>query len=67
MNHISLHRRLTRSQHYRKISGVCSGIALHWEQPIWLVRVLAVASLIFFTTPTAVAYLMAVLLLPSGR
>jgi len=48
-----------------KVSGVCAGLAKHWEQPRWVIRVGALACLFCLPMVTAVAYVMAVLLLPT--
>jgi phage shock protein PspC (stress-responsive transcriptional regulator) len=55
-----LHRDTTNS----KISGVCAGLASHWGQPRWLIRVAAVVCLIALPKATAIAYVTAVLLIP---
>ena len=55
-----LHRDITNS----KISGVCAGLASHWNQPRCLIRIAAVVCLIALPMPTAIAYVMAVLLIP---
>ena len=57
--------RLYRDTTGGKVSGVCSGLAKHWQQPSWLIRVAAVALLITLPVPTAVAYVMAVVLIPT--
>lgn len=57
--------RLYRDNVRRKISGVCAGVANHFDQPTWAVRVLAVAAFIFAPVPAAIAYLLAVLLIPA--
>jgi phage shock protein PspC (stress-responsive transcriptional regulator) len=57
--------RLHRDTVHSKVSGVCAGLAKHWDQPRWLIRVAAIALLIALPMPTAVAYIMAVLLIPS--
>ncbi|WP_286234651.1 PspC domain-containing protein [Thalassotalea sediminis] len=49
----------------RKISGVCAGIANHYELPSWGVRIAAIVSLFTFPVVTAVAYITAAVLLPN--
>jgi phage shock protein PspC (stress-responsive transcriptional regulator) len=56
--------RLHRDIDNGKVSGVCAGLAAHWDQPRWLIRVAALVCLIALPMPTAVAYIMAVLLIP---
>jgi phage shock protein C len=43
--------------------GVCAGLAEFFDFEAWVVRVLAVASLLFFTTFTAVIYIVMAFLL----
>lgn len=50
---------------YRKIAGVCAGFAGYYQQPRWLMRVLAVIVLVMFPVATIVAYLVAALVLPN--
>lgn len=57
--------RLYKDKYNRKVSGVCAGVARFLGvQPLY-VRIAAVVSLIFLSVPTALAYLLAVILLPS--
>ena len=57
--------RLHRDTLNSKVSGVCAGLAKHWEQPRWLIRVAALVCLVLFPVATGIAYIMAVLLLPT--
>ena len=57
--------RLYRDTAHRKVSGVCAGIAKHFAQEPWLVRVAAIACFVFMPVPTALAYVLGVLLIPS--
>jgi phage shock protein C len=57
--------RLYRDNVNRKVSGVCAGVAKHFGQEPWLVRVLTVACFVFLPVPTALAYVLGVLLIPS--
>ena len=57
--------RLYRDNIRRKISGVCAGVANHFEQPVWAVRVLAIVAFFFAPVPVAIAYALAVLLIPT--
>lgn len=56
-------RRLYRNKETGIIMGVCSGLAEFFDFEVWVVRVLAVVSLLFFTTATAVIYILLGLLL----
>lgn len=49
---------------HRKIYGVCAGLAACYEQPIWVMRLLAIALLVVFPVATIVGYLVAAFLLP---
>ncbi len=57
--------RLYKDNLNRKISGVCAGLAKYWSVPTLLIRVVAIVCLITLPMVTAVAYVMATLLLPS--
>ncbi|GAA6184904.1 MULTISPECIES: PspC domain-containing protein [Alteromonadaceae] len=61
---------LNTNQLYRdtvrgKISGVCAGIATHFSVDAWIVRIAAIAAFIFMPMVVGVAYLLAVLLIPT--
>ncbi|GAB2678039.1 MAG: PspC domain-containing protein [Aliiglaciecola sp.] len=61
---------LNTNQLYRdtvrgKISGVCAGIARHFNVEAWMVRIAAIAAFIFMPMVVGVAYLLAVLLIPT--
>ncbi|MCT6701149.1 PspC domain-containing protein [Rheinheimera sp. 4Y26] len=49
---------------HKKISGVCAGLAAYYQQPRWLVRVLAILLLLTFPVAAVAAYLLAACLLP---
>jgi phage shock protein C len=57
--------RLYRDSVKSKVSGVCAGLARHWQQPTWLIRIAAIACFLFLPVATAVAYIVAVVLIPS--
>lgn len=57
--------RLYKDPIHRKVSGVCAGLAKHWDVPRLAVRVGAVVCLIALPTVTAIAYITATLLLPN--
>lgn len=61
---------LNTNQLYRdtvrgKVSGVCAGLAKHFNIDAWIVRLAAIAALIYMPVPVAVAYLLAVVLIPT--
>ncbi|XOV80582.1 MAG: PspC domain-containing protein [Aestuariibacter sp.] len=58
-------KKLFKDSHHSKISGVCAGLAKHWNMQIWIIRVLAVAGFLMFPVAFVVAYLAGALLLPS--
>ncbi|MEH8021764.1 MULTISPECIES: PspC domain-containing protein [Rheinheimera] len=49
---------------YRKVAGVCAGFAGYYQQPRWLIRLLAIVLLLLFPTAIIVAYLVAAVVLP---
>ncbi|MDX3773143.1 PspC domain-containing protein [Chromatiaceae bacterium AAb-1] len=53
-----------RSAAFRKVSGVCAGMAGYYQQPRWLIRLLAVILLLMFPLATIVAYFVAAVILP---
>lgn len=56
--------KLYRLRSQAKVSGVCAGLARFWGIDRWIVRLIAIGALIFLPMPTAVAYLLATILLP---
>lgn len=48
--------RLYRNMRFKKILGVCAGLADYWKTERWLVRLGALAALWFLTVPTLLAY-----------
>lgn len=56
-------QRLFRDASGAMIAGVCAGLAKHLDIHPWLVRVGAIASFMFLPFATALAYVLAILLL----
>lgn len=56
---------LSKDNINNKLTGVCGGIARHYDLPSWGVRIAAIVSLFTFPVVTAVAYITASILLPS--
>lgn len=61
---------LNTNQFYRdtvrgKVSGVCAGLASHFSVEPWMVRAAAIAAFIFVPMVVGIAYLLAVLLIPT--
>lgn len=55
--------RLYRDPDNGLLFGVCAGVADYFDVDVLILRVCAVASLIFFTLPTAIVYVVAAMLL----
>ncbi|MGL1957167.1 MAG: PspC domain-containing protein [Colwellia sp.] len=62
----SINKTLSKDTTHKKLTGVCAGIAKHYELPRLGVRVAAIAILVFLPVVTGVAYVVASILLPSG-
>ncbi len=63
----SVQKTLTKDVLHKKLSGVCGGIANHYQLPRLAVRVGAVVSLFMFPVVTGVAYVVAAVLMPSRK
>ena len=61
----SINKTLTKDMVHKKLSGVCGGIAKHYNLPRIAVRVGAIVALLMFPVATGVAYLVATLLMPT--
>lgn len=59
--------KLSKDVAHKKLTGVCAGIAKHYDYPILGVRVAAVAALIVLPVATGVAYIVASVLLPESK
>lgn len=57
--------RIYKSSVNKKVMGVCAGIARHYGIEAWMVRLATVLGFLAFPVPIAVAYFVAVVLLPS--
>jgi phage shock protein C len=64
-NEYIANKTLRKDIQHKKLSGVCGGIARHYELPRLVVRVAAVLALLMFPVATGVAYLVAAILMPS--
>lgn len=58
-------RRLYRDPERGRIAGVCAGLAQYWGISRTMMRFIAITALIFVPQVTGVAYLLAVLILPT--
>tara|TARA_R110001583_G_scaffold13909_12_gene59025 strand:- start:7164 stop:7394 length:231 start_codon:yes stop_codon:yes gene_type:complete len=63
----SINRRLSKDNVHKKLSGVCAGIAKHYDFPRIAVRVAAIGALIVLPVATGVAYVVASVLLPESK
>mgnify|MGYP000296240209 FL=1 len=63
----SINKRLSKDSLHKKLSGVCAGIAKHYNLPRIVVRVAAIGALILLPVATGVAYVVASILLPQSR
>lgn len=64
MRHYFEVNKLYKDSLHGKISGVCSGLAKHWNVPRSLIRVAAIICLLALPAVTAIAYITATILLP---
>jgi len=63
----SVRQTLCKDVQYKKLTGVCAGIAKHYEFPRLAVRIAAIAALIMLPVATGVAYIVASILLPNSK
>jgi len=63
----TIESRLSKDSANKKLSGVCAGIARHYDLPRLGVRIAAIAALIMLPVATGVAYIVASVLLPEAR
>jgi len=61
----SVKKTLKKDAMHKKLSGVCAGIAKHYELPRFVIRIAAIGALIMFPLATGVAYVVAAVLLPT--
>jgi len=57
---------ISKDLHHKKLSGVCAGIARHYDYPRLGGRIAAIGALILFPVAAGVAYIVAAILLPSS-
>lgn len=57
--------RIYRSSMNRKIMGVCAGVAHHYGVDSWMVRLATILAFLAFPGAIAIAYCVAVVLLPT--
>ena len=61
----SVKKTLKKDVVHKKLSGVCAGIAKHYELPRVAIRIAVIGALIIFPLATGVAYVVAAILLPT--
>ncbi len=66
-HHYSQKNILAKHLRYKKLSGVCAGIAEHYQLSRIGVRVAAIVALVTFPVIVGVTYVVAAILLPSKR
>ena len=62
-----INKTLCKDMQHKKLSGVCAGIAKHYDYPRLAVRLVAIAALIMLPVATGVAYVVASVLLPNSK
>ena len=63
----TVNNKLSKDGAYKKLTGVCAGIAKHYNYPRLAVRVAVIAALIMLPVATGVAYIVASVLLPESK
>jgi phage shock protein PspC (stress-responsive transcriptional regulator) len=63
----TVNNRLAKDSVHKKLTGVCAGIARHYQLPRIAVRIAAIGALILLPVATGVAYVVASVLLPQSR
>jgi phage shock protein PspC (stress-responsive transcriptional regulator) len=63
----SVRQTLCKDMKNKKLTGVCAGVAKHYDLPRLAVRIGAVAALIMLPVATGVAYVVASILLPNSK
>ena len=58
---------ITKDHLNRKLSGVCAGVARHFDFPVWGVRAATIGFGLFFPMAAVFGYLLAVVLMPTRR
>ena len=62
----SMNKTLSKDRQHRKLTGVCAGIAKHYDCPRTVIRIAAVAVSIMLPVVTGAAYVVASILLPNS-
>jgi len=63
----SINKTLSKDMRHKKLTGVCAGIAKHYDYPRLAIRIAAIAALFMLPVVTGVAYIVASILLPNSK
>ncbi|HCH69125.1 MAG TPA: PspC domain-containing protein [Colwellia sp.] len=63
----TVNKRLVKDGFNKKLTGVCAGVAKHYNYPRIVVRVAAITVLILLPVAAGVAYIVASVLLPENK
>tara|TARA_B110000114_G_C14783801_1_gene273890 strand:- start:296 stop:508 length:213 start_codon:yes stop_codon:yes gene_type:complete len=63
----SVEKTLMKDKRYKKLSGVCAGIAKYYDLPPLVIRIATIVALITFPVAVGVAYVVATLLMPNSH
>ena len=63
----SVEKTLMKDKRYKKLSGVCAGIAKYYDLPPLVIRIATIVALIIFPVAVGVAYVVATLLMPNSH
>ena len=63
----SVRQTLCKDVANKKLTGVCAGIAKHYDYPRLAVRIAAIAALFMLPVVAGVAYVVASILLPNSK
>jgi len=63
----SVEKTLMKDKRYKKLSGVCAGIAKYYDLPPLVIRIATILALIIFPVAVGVAYVVATLLMPNSH
>jgi len=63
----SVEKTLMKDKRYKKLSGVCAGIAKYYDLPPLVIRIATILALIIFPVAVGVGYVVATLLMPNSH
>ncbi|WP_102798796.1 PspC domain-containing protein [Bowmanella denitrificans] len=58
-------QRIRKDKIRAKLSGVCAGLAQHWNTQPWMIRLAALVIFFHFPVAMLIAYVVAAMVLPS--